>query len=88
MKQENKRAAIVSFKFYPQSDVTVENFPGVPVIQVMGFCLQFKATAAEFKETIVAGEGVNQQFSAVVTDLSADNLTYNRAILASRALYN
>lgn len=83
MNQNNKRATIVRLHFYPIVESTVVNsYPGRQILSVTGPNYDFRPQSAEFKETVIQGDEVSQQFNAIITDVSLASNASMRRILS------
>lgn len=69
---EGKRAQICAMELIPISASQVNDRPGEKTIQVSGVWISIPISSGEFKEKVVPGELVEQEFKGSVTNTEAD----------------
>ena len=74
MNNNNKRAQICGFDFFPISTVNIEYLPGIPNVKLGGESYRIDISSCEFNEDDQEDMSVAQQLSATVTDTSHNNI--------------
>lgn len=83
---EGKRAQICAMELIPISAALVKERPGEKTIQVSGVWISIPISSGEFKEKVVSGELVEQEFKGSVTNTGTDFANSLRDLLAQNCL--